>query len=93
MQMRKLRTAGYRQRLLSYVTANFVVQFWRSNPCWRLSAAKRWRTPPAVWFQSHGDMMHDYKDVESDFAGNAPLRFVAAYRKAVGEIALAILRG
>jgi len=45
-------------------------------------------TPPAVWFQGRGDMLHDYKDVESDFPGNEPQRFVASYRKAGGEITL-----
>ncbi len=50
-------------------------------------------TPPAVWFQAHGDAMHDYKDVESDFPGNEPQRFVAAYRKAGGDIALEYFAG
>ena len=45
-------------------------------------------TPPAVWFQGRGDLLHDYKDPESDFPGNEPQRFVAAYRKAGGEITL-----
>ena len=44
--------------------------------------------PPAVWFQAKGDAMHDYKDVESEFPGNEPQRFVANYRKAGGEITL-----
>ena len=45
-------------------------------------------TPPAIWFQGRGDMLHDYKDADSDFPGNEPQRFVANYRKAGGEIAL-----
>ena len=49
--------------------------------------------PPAVWFQAHGDAMHDYKDVESNFPGNEPQRFAAAYEKAGGEIALEYFKG
>jgi acetyl esterase len=49
--------------------------------------------PPAVWFQAHGDAMHDYKDAESNFPGNEPQRFVAAYRKAGGDIALEYFTG
>jgi len=45
-------------------------------------------TPPAVWYQSRGDKMHDYRDPESPFDGNEPQRFVANYRKAGGTIAL-----
>jgi acetyl esterase len=41
-------------------------------------------TPPTVWFQGRGDVLHDYKDAD----GNEPQRFVANYRKAGGEIAL-----
>ncbi|MFL5058901.1 MAG: alpha/beta hydrolase [Xanthobacteraceae bacterium] len=45
-------------------------------------------TPPAIWFQGRGDLLHDYKDPDSDFPGNEPQRFIAHYRKAGGEIAL-----
>jgi acetyl esterase/lipase len=69
--------------------------FWQSetnmsegNPMLALERGEKVQTPPAVWYQGRGDMMHDYKDVESDFPGNEPQRFVAAYRKAGGEIAL-----
>jgi acetyl esterase len=58
------------------------------NPVLALERGEKVQTPPAVWYQGHGDMMHDYKDVESDFPGNEPQRFVAAYRKAGGDIAL-----
>jgi hypothetical protein len=44
--------------------------------------------PPAVWFQGRGDLVHDYKDADSDFPGNEPQRFVAGYKKAGGDIAL-----
>jgi acetyl esterase len=69
--------------------------FWQSegnmsegNPLLALERGEKVETPPAVWYQGKGDMMHDYKDAESNFPGNEPQRFVAAYRKAGGEIAL-----
>src|SRR5262249_57928467 len=58
------------------------------NPALSLERGEKVLTPPAVWFQGRGDILHDYKDVESDFPGNEPQRFVALYRKAGGEIAL-----
>jgi acetyl esterase len=69
--------------------------YWRSeanmaegNPLLALERGEQLLTPPAIWFQGRGDMMHDYKDADSDFPGNEPQRFVANYRKAGGEIAL-----
>jgi acetyl esterase/lipase len=69
--------------------------YWRSeanmeegNPMLALERGEKVLTPPAVWFQGRGDLLHDYKDTESSFAGNEPQRFVANYRKAGGEIAL-----
>ena len=61
------------------------------NPLLALERGETVLTPPAVWFQGRGDILHDYKDGESDFAGNEPQRFVANYRKAGGEIALEYL--
>ena len=58
------------------------------NPMLALERGEKVRTPPAIWFQGRGDLLHDYKDAESSFAGNEPQRFVANYRKAGGEIAL-----
>jgi len=58
------------------------------NPLLALERGEKVLTPPAVWFQGRGDLMHDYKDEESNFPGNEPQRFVAAYKKAGGEIAL-----
>ena len=58
------------------------------NPMLALERGEKVLTPPAVWFQGRGDIMHDYKDAESTFAGNEPQRFCANYRKAGGEIAL-----
>jgi len=63
------------------------------SPLLALERSEKVQTPPAVWFQGKGDMMHDYKDAESDFPGNEPQRFVAAYRKAGGEIALEYFEG
>ena len=58
------------------------------NPMLALERGEKLLTPPAVWYQSRGDAMHDYKDPESTFDGNEPQRFVANYRKAGGTIAL-----
>ena len=62
------------------------------NPMLALERGEKVLTPPAIWFQAHGDMMHDYKDEDSSFAGNEPQRFVANYRKAGGEIELDLFR-
>ena len=69
--------------------------YWRSeanmaegSPTVALERGEKVLTPPAVWYQAHGDIMHDYKDTESAFDGNEPQRFCAAYRKAGGSIAL-----
>jgi acetyl esterase/lipase len=69
--------------------------YWRSeaamaegNPLLALERGEKVMLPPAIWFQARGDILHDYKDPESDFPGNEPQRFVAAYRKAGGDIAL-----
>lgn len=58
------------------------------NPMLALERGETVELPPAVWFQARGDVVHDYKDPDSDFPGNEPQRFCANYRKAGGEIAL-----
>jgi hypothetical protein len=58
------------------------------NPTMALERGEKVLTPPAVWYQSHGDAVHDYRDPESPFDGNEPQRFCADYRKAGGSIAL-----
>jgi acetyl esterase/lipase len=63
------------------------------NPMLALERGEKVQTPPALWFQAHGDMMHDYKDEESSFAGNEPQRFVANYKKAGGDIELIYFEG
>jgi acetyl esterase/lipase len=58
------------------------------NPMLALERSEAVRTPPAIWFQGRGDLLHDYKDEDASFAGNEPQRFVANYRKAGCKIAL-----
>jgi acetyl esterase len=58
------------------------------NPMLALERGERVLTPPAVWFQGRGDVLHNYKDAESSFPDNEPQRFVANYRKVGGEITL-----
>ena len=72
--------------------------YWRSednmaegNPTLALERGEKVLTPPAIWFQGRGDIVHDYKDIESTFDGNEPQRFCADYRKAGGSIALEYL--
>ncbi|HLG46149.1 MAG TPA: alpha/beta hydrolase [Reyranella sp.] len=69
--------------------------YWRTeeamaegNPTMALERGENVLTPPAVWYQSRGDAVHDYRDPESPFDGNEPQRFCADYRKAGGSIAL-----
>jgi acetyl esterase len=69
--------------------------YWRNeanmaegNPMLALERGEKVATPPAIWFQGRGDLLHDYKDVEASFPGNEPQRFAANYRKAGGEITL-----
>jgi acetyl esterase/lipase len=69
--------------------------YWRTeaameegNPLLALERGEKVLTPPAIWFQARGDIVHDYKDTESSFDGNEPQRFCADYRKAGGTISL-----
>ena len=48
--------------------------YWRSeanmeegNPMLALERGEKVLTPPAVWFQGRGDLLHDYKDAEGSF--------------------------
>jgi len=63
------------------------------NPMLALERGEKVLTPPALWFQAHDDLMHDYKDEDSSVPGNEPQRFVANYRKAGGEIDLIYFEG
>ncbi len=58
------------------------------NPLLALERGEKVALPPAVWYQGRNDVQHDYKDPDSDFAGNEPQRFCAYYKKAGGDIAL-----
>jgi acetyl esterase len=58
------------------------------NPLLALERGEKVVLPPAVWYQGRKDVQHDYKDPDSDFAGNEPQRFCAYYKKAGGDIAL-----
>lgn len=63
------------------------------NPMLALERGEKVSILPALWFQGHGDMMHDYKDADANFPGNEPQRFVANYRKAGGDIELIYFDG
>jgi len=63
------------------------------NPMLALERGEAVLTPPALWFQANGDLMHDYKDEDSSFPGNEPQRFVANYKKAGGDIELIYFEG
>ena len=49
------------------------------NPMLALERGEKVQLPPAIWFQGRGDLVHDYKDADSEFPGNEPQRFVANY--------------
>jgi acetyl esterase/lipase len=59
-----------------------------ASPTLMLERGEKLQLPPAIWFQGRDDTAHDYKDPDSNFPGNEPQRFVAAYEKAGGDIAL-----
>jgi len=62
------------------------------NPVLMLECGEPARTPPALWIQGRpNDAPHDYRDPDSPFEGNEPERFIAAYRKARGEIDLVVV--
>ena len=42
--------------------------------------------PPALWVQGQPDVVHDYRDLDSDIDVNEPERFARNYRNAGGEI-------
>ena len=63
------------------------------NPTMALERGETVLTPPALWFQANGDIMHDYRDEATKQTQNEPQRFVAAYRKAGGQIDLIYFDG
>ena len=56
------------------------------NPMLLLERGEKVPMPPALWVQGRPDIVHDYHDEDSSFAGNEPERFVSNYRKAGGDI-------
>lgn len=63
------------------------------SPLLILERGENVRMPPAIWFQSRGDFLHDYKDPSSSFGGGEASRFAEAYRTAGGEITLEYFDG
>jgi acetyl esterase/lipase len=61
------------------------------NPVLALETGEQVQTPPALWVQGKPDPVHDYRDPDSPVDANEPERFVNAYRKAGGRIALQYL--
>ena len=58
------------------------------NPMLALERGEGVETPPALWVQGRPDVVHDYRDPESDLGVNEPERFAQNYRNAGGEIEL-----
>jgi acetyl esterase len=56
------------------------------NPMLILERGEPAQLPPALWIQGTPDPTHDYRDPESPFDGNEPMRFGHNYRKAGGTI-------
>ena len=51
------------------------------NPMLALERGEKVLTPPAIWFQAHGDLMHDYKDEDFEL----PRQRAAALRRQLQE--------
>ena len=58
------------------------------SPLLALERGERAETPPALWVQGTPDIVHDYRDPDSDAEINEPERFARAYRAAGGNIEL-----
>jgi acetyl esterase/lipase len=56
------------------------------NPMLILERGEKVTMPPALWVQGKPDIVHDYHDDDSNFAGNEPERFISNYRNAGGDI-------
>ena len=56
------------------------------SPLLALERGEAVATPPALWIQGIPDIVHDYRDPDSDVDVNEPERFVRAYRTAGGSI-------
>lgn len=58
------------------------------NPMLALERGDAVEMPPALWVQGKPDVVHDYRDLDSDTGLNEPERFVKNYRAAGGEMHL-----
>ena len=58
------------------------------NPMLMLERGEKVVLPPAIWHQGRGDILHDYKDEDSNSPDTEAPRFVANYSKAGGDIEL-----
>jgi acetyl esterase/lipase len=56
------------------------------NPMLILERGEKVAMPPALWVQGRPDIVHEYHDDDSSFAGNEPERFISNYRNAGGDI-------
>ena len=56
------------------------------NPMLALERSESVELPPALWVQGQPDVVHDYRDLDSDVDVNEPERFAQNYSKAGGEI-------
>ncbi|MGE0806086.1 MAG: alpha/beta hydrolase [Burkholderiaceae bacterium] len=58
------------------------------NPMLILERGEKVQTPPALWIQANGDLVHNYVDPESPSQLPESERFVSNYRHAGGDISL-----
>ena len=58
------------------------------NPVTALEKGEKVQLPPALWVQGKPDIVHDYRDIDTNQEVNEPERFVNNYRKAGGDIVL-----
>jgi acetyl esterase/lipase len=56
------------------------------NPMLILERGEKVALPKGIWIQQQPDLLHDYRDPDTDFPGNEPERFVSYYRQAGGDI-------
>jgi acetyl esterase len=71
------------------------MQYWQheqamieGSPLLALERGERVALPPALWIQGTNDLIHDYHDPNSGFAGTEAQRFVEQYSKAGGKAVL-----
>ena len=76
-------------------TMRLSLAFWKNetamregSPLLALERGEQVLTPPAIWIQGTDDLIHDYTDPNSGFAGTEAARFVDRYQRAGGEIEL-----